>query len=58
MAEHASRGRSGSSGDYGDYIGQSLQPVRPQRFNVLVNVIRAVGLHPKLAETQHCSIIA
>ena len=56
MAEFASRGRSGSSGDYGDLGGEPR--LQPERYNVLVNVIRAVGLHPKLAEMQHCNIIA
>ena len=41
---------TGSSGG----LGKGLLGDQPRRFNILVNVVRAVGLHPKLAEMQHC----
>lgn len=41
-----------SSGSTGGGVGGSA--IDQRRFNILINVVRAVGLHPKLAETQHC----
>ena len=48
----AAEGLSGTGSSGG--LGGGLLGDQPRRFNILVNVVRAVGLHPKLAEMQHC----